>query len=186
MNTLMIFLLSGLWHGANWTFLFWGGLHGSIMVVEKILKDLGIGIKRLPRGLEKVKGALQWAMTFFLINIAWVFFRAESMEQAKLFLSRLFGGGWGLSPKIQEYVMDIIEVRIIKRLGLEQILESNAALFIVLVLVMLVLICVFTKNTGEKTEDFNFSLKEGVVTVLLLVWCIVSLSSISEFLYFEF
>lgn len=185
-NTFLVFLISGLWHGANWTFLFWGALHGGFMVVEKIVKDMLIEVKKLPFILEKIKDFIQWGITFTFVNIAWIFFRSENMEQGKLFLSRLFSGGWKLSNEIKVYVLDIIEIRVLKRIGMEGILESYVGAFIIFILISLIGSCFFTKNTNEKEKNFNYSMGKGVITVVLLVWCIISLSSISEFLYFEF
>lgn len=185
-NTFFVFLVSGLWHGANWTFLFWGGLHGVCMVVEKMINDLRGERNSLSPILEKMKGMLQWVATFSIVNIAWVFFRAESMEQAKAVLVRLFSGGWQLSEKITEYVLDLIEIRIIMRLGLTRFFERHCVFIIIVGLIILVLLCVFMKNTEERIKTFKCSGIKGVITVVLMIWCIISLSSISEFLYFEF
>ena len=185
-NTFFVFLVSGLWHGANWTFLFWGALHGAFMVLEKIGKDLGIGLKNLPSFVVKIKNISQWLFTFCFINIAWVFFRAESMEQAIIFLNRLISGGWQLPQKIKDYVLDIIELRILLRFGIRGIVETHIGVIILLLLVSLVLVCLFGKNTNEKTKNFNYSLGKGILTLVFLVWSIISLSNITEFLYFEF
>ena len=185
-NTFFVFLVSGLWHGANWTFLCWGALHGVLMVLEKISKDLGISFKKLPSPMVKVKEVLQWVLTFSMINIAWVFFRAESMDQAGVFFQRLFSGGWQLSEKITEYVLDIIELRVLLRLGIRGVVEAHIGVFIPLLLASLVLVCLFAKNTNEKAKSFNYSLGKGILTLVLLTWSIVSLSNITEFLYFEF
>lgn len=185
-NTFFVFLVSGLWHGANWTFLFWGVLHGVCMVVEKVIKDMRGERGKLSPIVEKIKDILQWMVTFIIINIAWVFFRAESMVQAKKFLEHLFSGGWQLSEKITEYVLDLIEIRVIMRLGLAQFFELHCTFIIIVGLIIPVLLCVFMKNTEERIKNFKYSFFKGVITVVLMIWCIVSLSSISEFLYFEF
>lgn len=74
-NILVTFLVSGIWHGANWTFIFWGGLHGLAQIVEKAL------------GLNKLKShgltsALRMALTFVIVTIAWVYFRMPSITEA--------------------------------------------------------------------------------------------------------
>ena len=94
-NLLAVFLLSGLWHGANWTFLVWGGLHGSYLVGstwarpwrEQLAQSTGLAARpRLRRGL----GVL---VTFGLVAYAWVFFRANTLADA-VFISRHLGSGW--------------------------------------------------------------------------------------------
>ena len=74
-NLLVTFVVSGIWHGANWTFLCWGGLHGALLCVEKAL---GIGRQKYT-GFRKF---CHWAVTFILVCLAWVFFRANDMHDA--------------------------------------------------------------------------------------------------------
>lgn len=84
-NIIIIFLLSGLWHGAGWSFLIWGGLHGFAMAAQR----LGADKVRLPKPVA-------WALTFLFVNVAWVFFRADSVSQALALLGDLLGGGLAL------------------------------------------------------------------------------------------
>ena len=84
-NIMIVFLLSGLWHGAGWGFLIWGALHGAAMVVQ-----------RLCGGRVSLPKPLAWLLTFLFVNLAWVFFRADSLGQALALLGGLFRGGWGL------------------------------------------------------------------------------------------
>lgn len=87
-NIMIVFLLSGLWHGAGWGFLIWGALHGLAQVSERLLK----GKASLPKPLA-------WGLTFLFVNIAWVFFRADSAEQAMTLLGGLFQSGWDLPSR---------------------------------------------------------------------------------------
>lgn len=90
-NTLIVFLVSGLWHGAGLTFLVWGGLHGLYNVVSRLTKPLRLAVNRLTRlnRCKKLHHFLQRAMTFCMVAFAWIFFRADSLDQALLFISRL-------------------------------------------------------------------------------------------------
>ena len=80
-NIMVTFLVSGLWHGANWTFLFWGALHGVIQIVEKML-----GID--PKGkfantrVLKILSPVRVLLTFLLVNLAWIFFRMPTISGA--------------------------------------------------------------------------------------------------------
>ena len=89
-NIMAVFLLSGLWHGADWTFVAWGGIHGIYQVCGVLAARRTGG--RTPQGLGT--GLLRCAATFSLVTFAWLFFRAQSMADAWLLLSRL-GTGWG-------------------------------------------------------------------------------------------
>jgi len=86
-NLLATMLLGGLWHGAKWTFVIWGGLHGGVLALERIWdRYRPEGWPRLPR----VAGLL---VTFHVVLIGWIFFRAESFGQATAFLGTFAAGG---------------------------------------------------------------------------------------------
>ncbi|MCK6624026.1 MAG: MBOAT family protein [Anaerolineae bacterium] len=91
LNLLIVFLVSGLWHGAAWTFVIWGGLHGLYMIGETATKDLRgrlahrLGLDRRPTAHALLSGFI----TFVLVGLAWVFFRANSVAEALLVLSNL-------------------------------------------------------------------------------------------------
>ena len=90
-NTLIIFLVSGFWHGANWTFIVWGAYHAFLFFP---LMLLGLNRKYTDvvakgRLLPSVKEALQMGFTFLLAVIGWIIFRAESITQAWDYLSRI-------------------------------------------------------------------------------------------------
>lgn len=87
-NLLITFLLSGLWHGANITFVIWGGIHGCLQVIENFF---GKGKNGLQDKFT-VKRWIQILMVFILCSIAWVFFRAESIQDACYLLTHLFDG----------------------------------------------------------------------------------------------
>ena len=82
-NTLIVFFLSGLWHGANWTFVVWGLYHGSLIIIFTLL-----GFKKLPtttvaegRLIPSFKEAIQMCLTFVLVIWGWIIFRAENLHQ---------------------------------------------------------------------------------------------------------
>ena len=81
-NILVTFLVSGLWHGANWTFIVWGGLHGVFQIIEKMMKlqrPTSMGITKVVRII----------VTFLLVNFAWVFFRMPTLYDAIEMISRM-------------------------------------------------------------------------------------------------
>ena len=82
-NIFVTFLVSGIWHGANWTFIVWGGLHGIFQIIEKMLKLQ----KPLSAGITKVVRIL---VTFLLVNFAWVFFRMPSLDKATDMIIKMF------------------------------------------------------------------------------------------------
>ncbi len=95
-NTFVIFLLSGFWHGANWTFLAWGGYH-ALLFLPLILTGKNrkyTNVVAEGRLLPSVKEIGQMLLTFLLVVVGWVFFRSESIGQAVDFISHLFSNGF--------------------------------------------------------------------------------------------
>lgn len=78
-NLIIVFFLTGLWHGAGWNFVFWGMLHGMMIILERI----GLG-----RFLEKHK-IISWVYTFLIVNFAWVFFRVDNIRQGFAYIKRM-------------------------------------------------------------------------------------------------
>ena len=91
-NTMIVFLVSGLWHGANWSYVVWGGIHGAYQVIGDVLKPYRKAIA------EKCKvntecfswRLLQTMITFILVVFAWIFFRADTITQALRYIKRIF------------------------------------------------------------------------------------------------
>lgn len=95
-NLMATFILGGLWHGAGWTFVFWGFLHGVALVVHRIWKEFGFIMNKY----------LAWFITFNFINIAWVFFRAKEWDDAVKVLKGMFGmnGTYVINPIMISFV----------------------------------------------------------------------------------
>lgn len=84
-NLFIVFLISGIWHGASWHFVAWGMWHGVFMIVDRLCVKSRLS--------EKIPAAVQWLVTIFIVILGWVFFRAESMTEALSYLMLLFGIG---------------------------------------------------------------------------------------------
>jgi alginate O-acetyltransferase complex protein AlgI len=83
-NLFITFLVSGLWHGANWTFVIWGGLHGVYLIVERLTEGGRLKLRTALRldKVPRVSAILSVSITFTLVVIGWVFFRAKSLDEA--------------------------------------------------------------------------------------------------------
>lgn len=90
-NLLITFLVSGLWHGANWTYVIWGGIHGIAQIAEKAFDLVDKGKN------AKVTKFIKWIIVFTFCNIAWVFFRADSLKDAIIVFYRMIGGASGVN-----------------------------------------------------------------------------------------
>lgn len=175
LNILVIYLVSGIWHGAGWTFIVWGALHGLAQIIERAW---GGSIARLP-------GWLRWALTFLFVNLAWVFFRAPSLGAAGALLCAAFGGGAGLPlDALAAGVLDS-EVTAVTTL-LPALRGAMPALVLAALLGGGLLVSLWPRNTAERMESFRPNAASALLCALLLVWAVLSFSSGATFIYSNF
>jgi len=103
-NIMITMVLGGLWHGAAWTFVAWGAIHGTGQVVGHVRRG-----RRVDAGLDPVPGgrarvAVQRLVTFHIVCLGWIFFRADSFSTATTMLGRLFTA-WGRAPLVTPLVV---------------------------------------------------------------------------------
>lgn len=175
-NIMIVFTISGLWHGANWTFVFWGVLHGLVMVLER---TLGKYLVRTPRLIRRIG-------TMIFLIFSWIYFRADSISQANRMILKIFEFDYS---RISKQIIGIV-------LGIEEIIpfqfllgansNSGAIVILILFLFMIMIWCMLTKNTQEKMEEFQPSIFKSIVTIVLISYGILSLNGASIFLYFNF
>ena len=178
-NVWLVFLISGLWHGANWTFVLWGAIHGFFSVIERFKLSKAV-MARIPKAVKMV-------VTFILVTFLWSLFRAESVTQAMELWNRLFHAGWGeIYAPLTETFRDLIELKVLYRLGLSGIMTAYPSALLLIFTITALLACIFMKNTQEKVLTMKLSNAKIGVIVVLMVWSILSLSEVSEFLYVNF
>ncbi len=171
-NVLIVFLVSGIWHGANWTFVFWGMLHGIANILNRIFE----------KGWEKCNVIIQWISTFLFINIAWLFFRADSIGQAFELIKR--------AVMLEEVGVrnELINCFYFVETDILCVLIGKYANFNICIMVVFYMgalfSCIKCKNINEK--EFKTSMKSALCTSFLFVWCIMTFSGVSSFLYFNF
>ncbi len=176
-NIMIVFLVSGFWHGANWTFILWGVVNGMGNLFDRLLDCV----------LRKIPRMLRVAATFCFCTIAWSMFRAASVEQGLQMIANLGVPGDGkLYEEMQEVFHQLCEVRMLRRLGLSSLIQSCPWLMLTVFVLLLIAVCLVLRNTQEKVNDGRYGAKRIAVTVGLLLWSILSLSEVSEFLYFNF
>ncbi len=190
LNTMIVFLISGIWHGANYTFILWGIMHGLAQCFNKMTHGIYEGIigaiKKTPvsSALLALTHAVQWLVTFAFINVAWLLFRADSVTMWLQILKRF---------RIRYYVIreDILEpfripklTAVLEALGVPN--SSNAALWISIICFMAFafLLCLFTTN--NYSAKYRRNVLSIVTTWVIFILCLISLSTVSTFLYFNF
>ena len=176
-NTFIVFFVSGFWHGAAWTFVVWGIMHGIAMVISKLLKQCRIV-------LPKVLG---WLLTFSFWIMSFAVFRAPSLATAKELFSRLWKGGFGrIYDGFYEQIEKHIEVTLLHRLDFLNVLEGCSEILVASLIGISLFACLIMKNTQEKLKEFRFTYSKLLVTVFLLFYSILSLESVTVFLYANF
>jgi D-alanyl-lipoteichoic acid acyltransferase DltB (MBOAT superfamily) len=132
-NTFIIFLVSGFWHGANWTFIFWGFLNALFIIPSVIRNTNRINTNTVAEGnlLPTFKELVQISITFTLTVFAWIFFRSESMTQALEIVSEIFSPSIFTIPIIHPIVISALLVifLIIEWLGRESKYALEKGLF---------------------------------------------------------
>ena len=174
LNIFITFLLCGIWHGAGWTFVAWGAMHGLGIVVYRMWKNVGV---TLPK-------AVSWIITFLYVNWAWVLFRAHDFSDAiKIFkgMCGLEGIVFPLSLENTFYVLQDWGVSFGP--WLRTIRGDDASFFYVVVGIV---ICIVCKNSLEIQERIRLNPYWAIALSLLAGVSLIWLDRESSFLYFQF
>ena len=162
-NLWVVFLLSGLWHGANWNFVVWGAYHGFWLVLERIgLEKFYVKIGRIPSII----------ITFLIVTVGWAIFRIENLSDAFTFISRLFAFDFQSVIPIQS-------------------LQFLTTLIIAVIFSFIVLFP-FGKKLQSIVYYTDFSKKQHFaawpVSIVLFLFCLGALNAVgfSPFIYFRF
>jgi len=173
-NLLATFIIGGLWHGAGWTFVLWGFLHGMALAIHRLWQSFNI---RLPK-------VIAWFLTFNFVNIAWVFFRAKEWDDAIKVLSSMFSLENVLLPEKLATNLSFLNIYGIKFGNwLENISGDIFTSFWMLAGFIFVL---FFKNSMDFKNDLQLNYQTCFFSGLLFVYAMLSLNKVSEFLYFNF
>ncbi len=169
-NILIVFLISGLWHGAAWTFVIWGLLHAIYQIAENIIHKYVLKEKEIT---NKFLIAVKIMVTFILVNFAWIFFRADSLGDAIIIIQNLFNFGMPISTKL---------------LGME--IQNIIVLVISLVITFILELISLRKNLNEWLDRRNFIVRLLFYYILVFSSLIFGIYgpgySAQEFIYFQF
>jgi len=173
-NLMVTFFLVGLWHGAGWTFVFWGCLHGGALVIHRLWRRLHIGMPRF----------LAWLITFNFVNAAWIFFRAKTFGDAIKVLKGMIGmNGVVLPESLGERLRGFQDYGIRFGQWLENIGGNEKT---IIVIVIFLLLSLLYRNSNEMAVRFKPNFFHLVLTCAMAVMSILYLGRYSEFLYFRF
>ena len=177
LNVMIVFFVSGVWHGANWTFILWGIINGAANVVHKIFS----------KWIDRIPKVLRIGITFVFCTFAWSLFRAESVAQAFELWNRLFHGDWGaIYTPITGQFNNIVEMKMLYRIGLSSVINAYPGFCVLILTFIVVIACFAMRNTQEKASDMQYTNRRIIAITVLFIWSVMSLSEVSEFLYFNF
>lgn len=187
MNILIVFTVSGIWHGANVTFIVWGSIHGLMYLSEQVFTRANI--LQSKRILMKVFGLIK---TLFIINIAWLFFRSDSLAKAYLSISRIFG----IEPTSETYVIireaehgqinEAIEKSLINGQIETTSLELNWVLLFPLFLLFALELFIQKNRFDNRIDKWPFALRWMTYAGLMYFVLAMSGADFYQFIYFQF
>jgi len=175
-NLFVVFLVSGLWHGAAWTFVLWGVLHAIYRVISEVtLKPRRRLLERLgvPENSRRVR-YIRRVNTFLLVLFAWLFFRANTVSDAFLLIGRIFTGGFSVSATLDAMGLSVVSVLLV--------IASVASLYI------MDRALVYEEDIPDSSDIITKSSSFVYVAwCVLFVWLLLlSKDMISSFIYFQF
>ena len=174
LNILITFSIGGIWHGAGWTFVLWGLLHGIAIIIMQFWKKTE----------TKLHYIVSWLITFNFVNVTWIFFRANSWHDVKKVLSGMLGMNDIILPGSLGCQLSFLSQYGVKFGGaLKNIKGDGYTYFYILMGFILVLAF---KNTNKYMEDFKLNYYTLLMSVILFVYGICYLNRATEFLYFNF
>jgi alginate O-acetyltransferase complex protein AlgI len=170
-NILITFLLGGIWHGAGWTFMLWGFLHGFALVVYRIWQKTNI----------KLNSFFSWFLTFNFINLTWVFFRAENLDDAMKVIKGMFGFSGLVIPGT------FSNVSFLSGFKFEYLLFQQDPNYVLTVSILILgFIILFCKNSIHIKDNFTPNFKTLIALGFIFFVSISNMASVNEFLYFNF
>lgn len=173
-NLLATFILGGLWHGAGWTFIFWGALNGFALIIHRVWSKSGF----------KLWSWLRWFITFNFLNIAWVFFRAKEWNDAIQILKSMFSLDGLVLPEFLEKNLSFLSAYGIFFGQLTEGINGDDPTIIWIFSGFVIVL--FFKNSIEHLENFKLNYKTALLSGIYFVVSVLSLNKVSEFLYFNF
>ncbi len=162
-NLLIVFLVSGIWHGAGWGFIIWGMLHGIAILIHRIWKNLDLRMPKL----------LGWAITLFFVNIFWIFFRAENLDEAFKVINAMFDFSIeSMSSITKDFGQDPSKM-LIRREIFTLLCVAAGIVF-------------FAKNSVERTARFQTKYLQATEIIIYLFVSTLLITKTATFLYWNF
>lgn len=169
-NLLLCFIICGIWHGAGFTFIAWGIMHGIGLVVHRLWSFTGFNIPKVA----------SITITFLFVNLSWVLFRSENLNQAFIILKSMFD--------ITEITLPIklikfFEISFFKYQDFASTIDND---YFILVVPFLFVFTLLSKNSNYYVSNFSPNRKNLIFVFLLFITSILSIGRVNEFIYYNF
>lgn len=187
-NTFMVFFLSGIWHGAAWTYIAWGAIQGLLVVWDNL------GIIKVAGTNDKIKARftiprpLGWFFTFGFFNLSLIFFGADSIATSiTIFKDILMFKNTGYIYKLAAN-LKIPELYLLTKAVDLKLPQYNNILYLIIFIALLIISALFIKgkNAYHIAMDSPLNNKICFISSVLFIWCVLSFSQVSTFIYFNF
>lgn len=175
LNTMIVFLVSGFWHGANWTFVLWGILHGLFSIFDRLTDKIR----------KNIHPVLQWTMTFLVVNILWLLFRCNSITQWKLALFHIFAfHNMAVSGDLISTFSNPEQPVLTKILHLGSLTDHITGFWMLVFYVLAFVMCLGFENAYRK--KYSSRIITAVLTACLFIFTLTCIGSTSVFIYNNF
>ena len=165
-NTMIVFTISGLWHGASYTFIAWGILHGVGLVIAKLFN----------KQIQKLPKVLNWMITFLFVDFAWILFRANSFSYFKKYMGVIKEMRFdALSQGITEPFILLENIKLLS--------EVSPWIHCVIFTVVVMVATVLMDNAYEMSRKFRGNAITAIVTVAIAFLSLVSMAGVTTFVY---
>ena len=182
-NLMLVFLLSGLWHGAGWNYIVWGAMHGVLYVLTRLWQK-SVEPRVVRDNIFMI--VVSRLLLFAYVTAAWVYFRAADIAQANRMLCTAVKGPM---QKISTGLAACFQVDefwyVIKVLHLDNRTYSRYILLWV-ILGAGIYLSMIGRNAAQRMERVKYSVVSTAVIAVLTLWCVLTFSEVSTFLYFNF
>ncbi|MBP9997257.1 MAG: MBOAT family protein [Lachnospiraceae bacterium] len=174
-NTMIVFVVSGIWHGANYTFILWGILHGVFSIADRLTEKIQ----------SKIFDAVRWVVTFGIVNVLWLLFASESISQWKWMIMKM------IEMKSTEISESILNLFVLPESNwIQDVLHLNDVAYVIrgfwflLFMFAAFFICLIPENNYKMRKRVSYV--GAVVSAVAFVWAFLCLGTESTFVYFGF
>lgn len=175
LNVMIVFVLSGFWHGANWTFVLWGILHGFFSCIDRAFDKME----------KRVFQPVRWTLTFFLVSILWLLFRSDSIVQWKEILKKIL---FMQNTTVSDTVINSFELSeskfLFDILHLNGFVANIRGLSMILFIIFAFIICLVPENSIRSKNRCN--IPSVVLSSIAFVWGVLCLGTEVTFVYYGF